>query len=130
MSLTLQDQLQIFSDPDTYVSLISKDVDTTTAESASDPTAYDRIVITKNFEDFIITNSATAFNFAESFGISVEEAFEVSDHYPVEFKMPFTPNGPDTDEYITIYSENFDALIGSEWSCKFFALLLRFFKKY
>jgi len=113
LSLTNQDQLQIFNDPDTYVSLISRNVDTTTAESASDPTAYDRIVITKAFEPFVVQDSATAFNFAAAFGLSAADAFDVSDHYPVEFHISNPNSG---EQWSEIYSKNFDGVIGAEWS--------------
>ena len=112
-------QIQILNDPDEYTSLIGNDVDTTTAESASDPTAYDRIVITKSFEPFVISNSAAAFNFAVALGLSESDAFDVSDHYPVEFRM----DNPDGEQWDDIYTESFDGFIGSEWSCLFSILV-------
>ncbi|XP_064414353.1 deoxyribonuclease gamma-like isoform X2 [Latimeria chalumnae] len=66
--------------------LITSDVDTTVKESTN--CAYDRIVVHGDkFFKAIVPNSATAFNFKQSFRLTEDEALKVSDHYPIEVEL-------------------------------------------
>ncbi|XP_030633155.1 deoxyribonuclease 1 like 4, tandem duplicate 2 [Chanos chanos] len=77
--------IRIRSDPDFHW-LIGDDVDTTA--SLSNDHTYDRIVVYKDdMLKGIVPRSAKPFNFHEAYGITEEEALEISDHYPVEVTL-------------------------------------------
>ncbi|XP_067442444.1 deoxyribonuclease 1 like 4, tandem duplicate 1 isoform X1 [Thunnus thynnus] len=66
--------------------LIGDDVDTT-ASTKNDHT-YDRIVIYgDDMLKAVVPNSAKPFNFHEAYGLTQEQALDVSDHYPVEVEL-------------------------------------------
>ncbi|XP_063071161.1 deoxyribonuclease gamma-like [Engraulis encrasicolus] len=66
--------------------LIRDDVDTT-VNKGNDNT-YDRIVVYgDDMVEAIVPNSAKPFNFQKAYGLSIEEALKVSDHYPVEVEL-------------------------------------------
>ncbi|XP_073324816.1 deoxyribonuclease-1-like [Pagrus major] len=66
--------------------LIGDDVDTT-ASNKNDHT-YDRIVVYgDDMLQAVVPNSAKTFNFQEAYGLSQEQALDVSDHYPVEVEL-------------------------------------------
>ncbi|XP_061075010.1 deoxyribonuclease gamma-like [Conger conger] len=66
--------------------LIGDDVDTTA--SIKNTHSYDRIVVYgDDMLNAVVPNSAKPFNFQEAFGLTVEEALDVSDHYPVELEL-------------------------------------------
>ncbi|XP_062396645.1 deoxyribonuclease-1-like 1 isoform X2 [Sardina pilchardus] len=77
--------VRLYTDP-SFIWLIGDDVDTTVKETTT--CAYDRIVIHgENFAQGIVPYSARAFNFANEYGLTEEQAEEVSDHYPVEVEL-------------------------------------------
>ncbi|XP_012672147.2 deoxyribonuclease-1-like 1 isoform X1 [Clupea harengus] len=77
--------IRLYTDP-SFIWLIGDDIDTTVRESTN--CAYDRIIIHgENFARGIVPNSAGAFNFAEEYRLTEEQAEEVSDHYPVEVAL-------------------------------------------
>uniref|UniRef100_A0A8D2LT64 Deoxyribonuclease-1-like 1 n=1 Tax=Varanus komodoensis TaxID=61221 RepID=A0A8D2LT64_VARKO len=66
--------------------LIGDKADTTVRENTR--CAYDRIVVHgQRCLDAVVPGSAQAFDFSKEFGLSEEEALEVSDHYPVEVEL-------------------------------------------
>ncbi|XP_053171571.1 deoxyribonuclease-1-like [Scomber japonicus] len=66
--------------------LIGDDVDTTA--STKNNHTYDRIVIYgDDMLHAVVPNSAKPFNFHQAYGISEEQALNVSDHYPVEVEL-------------------------------------------
>ncbi|XP_065103118.1 deoxyribonuclease I-like 1-like [Paramisgurnus dabryanus] len=66
--------------------LIRDEQDTTVREKTH--CAYDRIIIHgKELISGVVPESAQPFNFKQAFGLSEEEALEVSDHYPVEVDL-------------------------------------------
>ncbi|XP_041130313.1 deoxyribonuclease 1 like 4, tandem duplicate 1 isoform X1 [Polyodon spathula] len=66
--------------------LIGDDVDTT-ANTGNDNT-YDRIVVYgDDMLEAIVPHSAKPFNFQEAYGLDMELALYVSDHYPVEVEL-------------------------------------------
>ncbi|KAM7401618.1 hypothetical protein PAMP_016920 [Pampus punctatissimus] len=66
--------------------LIGDDVDTT-ASTKNDHT-YDRIVVYgDDMLQAVVPNSAKPFNFHKAYGLSLEQALKVSDHYPVEVEL-------------------------------------------
>lgn len=66
--------------------LIGDDVDTT-ANTGNDNT-YDRIVIYgDDMLEAVVPHSAKPFNFQEAYGLDMELALDVSDHYPVEVEL-------------------------------------------
>lgn len=66
--------------------LISDNVDTT-ASNKNDHT-YDRIVVYgDDMLKAVVPESAKPFNFQKAFGLSDEQALDVSDHYPVEVTL-------------------------------------------
>lgn len=77
-------QIRLRNDP-TYHWLIKDDEDTT-ASSGTD-CSYDRIVVHEKLYSYVVPDSAKVFNFQEAFGLTEEEALEVSDHYPVEVEL-------------------------------------------
>ncbi|KAJ8260335.1 hypothetical protein GJAV_G00179770 [Gymnothorax javanicus] len=69
--------------------LIGDDVDTTA--STRNTNSYDRIVVYgDDLLDAVEPNSAKPFNFQQEFGLTEEEALELSDHYPVEVELKTT----------------------------------------
>ncbi|XP_062396646.1 deoxyribonuclease-1-like 1 isoform X3 [Sardina pilchardus] len=77
--------VRLYTDP-SFIWLIGDDVDTTVKETTT--CAYDRIVIHgENFAQGIVPYSARAFNFANEYGLTEEQALHVSDHYPVEVDL-------------------------------------------
>ncbi|XP_061582622.1 deoxyribonuclease gamma-like isoform X2 [Cololabis saira] len=70
--------------------LIGDDVDTT-ANTGNDHT-YDRIVVYgDDMLRALVPSSAKPFNFQEAYGLSNEQALDVSDHYPVEVELKSLP---------------------------------------
>ncbi|CAK6960833.1 deoxyribonuclease-1-like [Scomber scombrus] len=66
--------------------LIGDDVDTTA--STKNNHTYDRIVIYgDDMLHAVVPNSAKPFNFHQAYGLSEEQALNVSDHYPVEVEL-------------------------------------------
>ncbi|XP_070597443.1 deoxyribonuclease-1-like 1 [Erythrolamprus reginae] len=66
--------------------LIGDQADTTVREKTR--CAYDRIVIHgERCLDAVVPRSAQPFDFPKEFGLSEEEALEISDHYPVEMEL-------------------------------------------
>ncbi|KAM3621243.1 uncharacterized protein V6R79_008356 [Siganus canaliculatus] len=66
--------------------LIADDVDTT-ASNRNEHT-YDRIVVYgDDMLQAVVPHSAKPFNFQTAYGLSEEQALEVSDHYPVEVEL-------------------------------------------
>jgi len=116
ISAKSQTELVIFNSPD-YISLISTEVDTTTSHSTTDPTAYDRIVITRSFDSRIIPLSANSFDFEAAYGLSFDFAYEVSDHYPVFVQIQGTSSSPSSAAatWTQLYSANFNGVVGPEW---------------
>merc|ERR1712226_1564829 len=73
--------VQLFDDP-RFKSLIGHDVDTTVSKTDY---AYDRIFVAGSlFKD---CNQGQTYRFDKVFGLSPEETFRVSDHYPIEFTI-------------------------------------------
>ncbi|XP_055366478.1 deoxyribonuclease-1-like 1 isoform X2 [Betta splendens] len=63
--------------------LIVDNTDTTVRSTTS--CTYDRIVVHgERFASKVVPNSAKPFNFQTEYGLTEEQALEVSDHYPVE----------------------------------------------
>ncbi|KAM4582350.1 deoxyribonuclease-1-like isoform 1-T2 [Fundulus diaphanus] len=88
LSKTKKKSIRISSDP--FHWLIDDDVDTTTS-NCNDNT-YDRIVVYgEKMLDAVIPDSAKSFNFQEEFGLTDEEAENISDHYPVEVELQTVP---------------------------------------
>ncbi|KAI1900003.1 hypothetical protein AGOR_G00067740 [Albula goreensis] len=66
--------------------LIGDDEDTTT--NTGNEHTYDRIVVYgDDMVEAVVPNSAKPFNFQEVFGLTMEVALSVSDHYPVEVEL-------------------------------------------
>ncbi|XP_045845625.1 deoxyribonuclease gamma [Meles meles] len=69
-----------------FVWLIGDQEDTTVKGSTS--CAYDRIVLRgQEIVNSVVFKSNSTFNFQKAYGLTEEEALEVSDHFPVEFKL-------------------------------------------
>uniref|UniRef100_A0A8C7BPS7 Deoxyribonuclease n=1 Tax=Neovison vison TaxID=452646 RepID=A0A8C7BPS7_NEOVI len=69
-----------------FVWLIGDQEDTTVKGSTS--CAYDRIVLRgQEIVNSVVLKSNSTFNFQKAYGLTEEEALEVSDHFPVEFKL-------------------------------------------
>ncbi|XP_070964695.1 deoxyribonuclease-1-like 1 [Oncorhynchus clarkii lewisi] len=69
-----------------FVWLIGDTEDTTVRQTTT--CAYDRIVVHgEAFEKAIVPQSAQPFNFAKEYGLTEEQALDVSDHYPVEVEL-------------------------------------------
>jgi endonuclease/exonuclease/phosphatase family metal-dependent hydrolase len=64
--------------------IINNQVKTNTRQTCT----YDRILINgDNFVNAIVPNSNTTVNYQENFGMTLEEALDVSDHIPVKFDI-------------------------------------------
>jgi len=76
------DDINLWTD-DRFKWLLGNEIDTTVS---STDCAYDRVVVTG---DKVIENSrqAQVFRFDLEYGLSYEQTADVSDHYPVEFKL-------------------------------------------
>ncbi|KAM6176762.1 deoxyribonuclease gamma [Erethizon dorsatum] len=69
-----------------FVWLIADNEDTTVKKSTS--CAYDRIVLRgQEIVSSVVPNSNGVFDFQKAYQLSEEEALQVSDHFPVEFKL-------------------------------------------
>ncbi|KAM9185958.1 deoxyribonuclease gamma [Dugong dugon] len=69
-----------------FVWLIGDQEDTTVKGSTN--CAYDRIVLRgQEIINSVVPNSSGIFNFQKAYGLAEEEALDVSDHFPVEFKL-------------------------------------------
>ncbi|XP_066925693.1 uncharacterized protein [Clytia hemisphaerica] len=79
-----KEKLTFFKDND-YKWILDEDTDTTLAKNDY---TYDRIIIYgQALNEMIIADSAKAFYYDEAFSLTNEEAKDISDHYPVEFKI-------------------------------------------
>ncbi|XP_066566121.1 deoxyribonuclease-1-like 1 isoform X2 [Amia ocellicauda] len=77
--------IRLYSEPG-FTWLIDHKTDTTVRQTTE--CAYDRIVVHGDaLLRGIVPQSAKPFNFAAAFGLTEEEALEVSDHYPVEVEL-------------------------------------------
>ncbi|XP_042536071.1 deoxyribonuclease gamma [Dipodomys spectabilis] len=77
--------IRLRTDP-RFVWLIGDQEDTTVKKSTN--CAYDRIVLRgRDIVDSVVPNSNGVFDFQKAYGLSEEEALEVSDHFPVEFRL-------------------------------------------
>ncbi|XP_048211999.1 deoxyribonuclease gamma [Perognathus longimembris pacificus] len=77
--------IRLRTDP-SFVWLIGDKEDTTVKKSTN--CAYDRIVLRgQEIVDSVVLNSNVVFDFQKAYGLSEEEALEVSDHFPVEFRL-------------------------------------------
>ena len=74
----------LFSTPELYTSLIPHKADTTVSKTDC---AYDRVVVTVQDWPRVKVSNAKVYNFAEGLGLTFDEAWSVSDHYPVEFTL-------------------------------------------
>ena len=69
-----------------FVWLIGDQEDTTVKKSTS--CAYDRIVLCgQEIVNSVVPRSSGVFDFQKAYDLSEEEALDVSDHFPVEFKL-------------------------------------------
>ncbi|XP_037347516.1 deoxyribonuclease gamma [Talpa occidentalis] len=69
-----------------FVWLITDHEDTTVKKSTK--CAYDRIVLRgQEIVSSVVPKSSGVFDFQKAFGLTEEKALEVSDHFPVEFKL-------------------------------------------
>ncbi|XP_008144522.2 deoxyribonuclease gamma isoform X1 [Eptesicus fuscus] len=72
-----------------FVWLIGDQEDTTVKTSTK--CAYDRIVLRgREIVSSVVPKSSSIFDFQKAYGLTEEEALEVSDHFPVEFKLQFS----------------------------------------
>ncbi|XP_058246292.1 deoxyribonuclease I-like 1-like isoform X1 [Hemibagrus wyckioides] len=78
-------KLRLRNDPK-FLWLIADEQDTTVRDKTH--CAYDRIIVHgKTLISGIVPDSAQPFNFKSEFGLTEQEALEVSDHYPVEVDL-------------------------------------------
>lgn len=69
-----------------FVWLIGDQEDTTVKKSTN--CAYDRIVVRgRELVDSVVPKSSSVFDFQKAYGLTEEQALDVSDHFPVEFKL-------------------------------------------
>ncbi|GFO21730.1 deoxyribonuclease [Plakobranchus ocellatus] len=73
----------LFSTPEVYTSLVPDKTDTTVSHNTD--CAYDRVVITVHDRPKVKVTKVKAFNFEKELGLQLDEAQDISDHYPVEF---------------------------------------------
>jgi len=83
LSKTKAGTVDFFNDP-RFKSLISHDVDTTVSNTDY---AYDRIFVAGELFANVKENAGEVFRFDQEFNLTQAEAFKVSDHYPIEFKI-------------------------------------------
>lgn len=77
--------IRLRTDPN-FVWLIGDNEDTTVKKSTK--CAYDRIVLRgQEIVDSVVPKSSSVFNFEKAYGLTEEQALEVSDHYPIEFQL-------------------------------------------
>ncbi|WP_411025689.1 hypothetical protein, partial [Salmonella sp. s55004] len=75
-----------------FIWFIADDADTTVRESTD--CAYDRFVVAGNQLPKAIKEVAV-FNFQQEYNLSEDQAYAVSDHFPIEMKIELQ-NGPQT----------------------------------
>nr|KAF6335081.1 deoxyribonuclease 1 like 3 [Pipistrellus kuhlii] len=72
-----------------FVWLIGDEEDTTVRSSTD--CAYDRIVLRgREMVNSVVPKSNSVFDFQKAYRLTEEEALEVSDHFPVEFKLQYS----------------------------------------
>jgi len=76
-------EVALFSD-DRFTSLIGSNIDTTVSNTDC---AYDRIFVAGDLFKKMEEGDGKVFRFDEEYGLTQQEAFKVSDHYPIEFKI-------------------------------------------
>ncbi|KAK9535676.1 hypothetical protein VZT92_008046 [Zoarces viviparus] len=67
--------------------LITNDQETTVPRKGKKGHPYDRIVVTDDMMKGVVPGSAKVYNFMLDFGLTEEQATEISDHYPVEVEL-------------------------------------------
>ncbi|XP_075939203.1 deoxyribonuclease-1-like [Anarhichas minor] len=68
--------------------LITNDQDTTVPRQGKTGFPYDRIVVTDDMmKNGVMPGSAKVYNFMSAFGLTLDEALAVSDHFPVEVRL-------------------------------------------
>lgn len=79
------ENIRLRTDP-RFIWLIGDREDTTVKKSTN--CAYDRIVLRgQEITDSVVPKSSSVFDFQKAYGLTDEEALDVSDHFPVEFKL-------------------------------------------
>uniref|UniRef100_A0A671EPZ3 Deoxyribonuclease n=1 Tax=Rhinolophus ferrumequinum TaxID=59479 RepID=A0A671EPZ3_RHIFE len=79
------ESIRLRTDP-RFIWLIGDREDTTVKKSTN--CAYDRIVLRgQEIVDSVVPKSSSVFDFQKAYGLTDEEALDVSDHFPVEFKL-------------------------------------------
>lgn len=79
------ENIRLRTDP-RFIWLIGDREDTTVKKSTN--CAYDRIVLRgQEIADSVVPKSSSVFDFQKAYGLTDEEALDVSDHFPVEFKL-------------------------------------------
>ncbi|KAM6169931.1 deoxyribonuclease gamma [Rhynchocyon petersi] len=77
--------IRLRTDP-AFIWLIGDQIDTTVKDSTN--CAYDRIVLRgQEIVNSVVPKSNDVFNFRKAYKLTEEEALEVSDHFPVEFRL-------------------------------------------
>ena len=75
--------VKLFNDT-RFKSLIGCDLDTTVGKSDH---AYDRIFVAGPLFDSVKEGDGSVYRFDEQLGLSLEDAFQISDHYPIDFEI-------------------------------------------
>ncbi|XP_019579714.1 deoxyribonuclease gamma [Rhinolophus sinicus] len=82
------ENIRLRTDP-RFIWLIGDREDTTVKKSTN--CAYDRIVLRgQEIADSVVPKSSSVFDFQKAYGLTDEEALDVSDHFPVEFKLQYS----------------------------------------
>ena len=75
----------VLNTPSKYNSYLNDFVDTTVAHDTN--CAYDRLVFTAQGRSEVKVANVKVFDFEKGMGLSFDAAYNVSDHYPVEFTL-------------------------------------------
>jgi len=76
-----RDSLEIFDSSSDFTSLIPSSADTTVSNSNC---AYDRIIV---YGSQVSARSAKVYNYQSAMHLSYDDAYDISDHFPVEFQL-------------------------------------------
>ena len=75
----------LLNTPTKYTSFVADSADTTVSHNTD--CAYDRLFLTSQGQAQVKVANVKVFDFEKEFGLDFWDAWNVSDHYPVEFTL-------------------------------------------
>lgn len=80
-----RDTMTLLNTPELYTSLVPNKADTTVSPNTD--CAYDRVIVTVHDRPKVKVANVKVYDFQADMGLTYDEAWAVSDHFPVEFTL-------------------------------------------